>query len=152
MPKRERGKPDNPWNSPKDAKFNLGITQLAKTLIKSRMRAFGCKSLSDLMEHFARGTIAIPKRSSNGLSQLIIDALGNLSWEVEELAQELDLDLERIDKILTFDVPAEMHELIALQTVLSKPDGSDYDIEELIEINQVGGQTNGERQHIKRDI
>lgn len=152
MAKRIRGKPGTNWDTPKTAKLSSDITPLAKTLIKSQSRAFGYKSIAEFIENLARKTITIPKRSPNGLSQLIIDALGNLSWEVEELAQELDLELERIDKILTFDVPAEMHELIALQTVLSKPDGSDYDIEELIEINQVGGQTNGERKSSKSNI
>lgn len=143
-----RGKPDNPWDAPKDAKYSVNITQLAKTLARSQMRAFGFKSLAELTENATRRTIAVPKRSPNGISQLIVNALAQLNWEVEELAQELDLELERIDKILTFDEPAEMHELIALQTILSKPDGTDYDLEDLIEINQ-GRKINGERKSIK---
>lgn len=150
MAKKMRGKPDNPWNAPKDAKFYVDVTRLAKTLSKSQMRAFGFKSLAELTENTTRRTISIPKRSPNGISQLIINALAQLNWEIEELAQELDLELERIDKILTFDEPAEMHELIALQTILTKPDGTDYDLEDLIEINQ-GRKTNGERQSVECD-
>lgn len=148
--KRMRGKPDNPWNAPKDAKFNIDVTRLAKTLAKSQARAFGCKSLAEFMEKSSRRKIGIPVESPCGIARLIIETLDHLKWEVEDLAKELDLELERIDKILTFDEPAEMHELIALQTIFSKPDGSDYDIEDLIEINQ-GRKTNGERKSVKHD-
>lgn len=148
MAKRVRGKPDTIWNSLKDTRVSADVTRIARSLLKSKVRAIGLKSLADFLENLARGRLEIRWRSQKTtIAQLMVDELDKRKWDVEQLSEELDLDLGRIDKLLDFE-PAEMHELIALQTILSKPDGTDYDLEDLIEINQ-GRKTNGEHQPVK---
>lgn len=150
MAKRTRGKPDTIWNALKDTRVSADVTWIARSLLKSKVRAIGLKSLADFLENLARGRLEIRWRSQKTtIAQLMIDELDKRKWEVERLTEELDLELERIDRLLNFE-PAEMHELIALQTILSKPDGTDYDLEDLIEINQ-RKKTNGERQSVECD-
>lgn len=147
--KRKRGIPDNPWNAIKNASLSFDLTPVGKSLFKSKFRALGIKSVSDWVENFVRGQVEVRIRSPQiEIGKLMIDELDKRQWSVERLAEELDLDLSRVDKLLNYE-PAEMHELIALQTILTKPDGSDYDIEDLIEINQRGRKANGEHQPVK---
>lgn len=147
--KRMRGKPDNSWGFPKNTRITIDTTWLAKTLFHSKVRALGFKSASEFMESVARGFGIPPLAQGRTIAKLIIEEMAARRWTVEELAQELDLELEQVDKLLIDDI-AQMNELIALQTVLTKPDGTYYDIEDLMEINQ-GRKVNGERQPIKYD-
>lgn len=148
--KRMRGKPDSSWGFLKNTRITIDTTWLAKTLFHSKVRALGFKSASELMESLARGLTGVPPLAQGKtIAKLIIEEMAARIWTVEELAQELDLELERVDKLLIGE-PAEMPELIALQTILTKPDGTDYDLEDLIEINQ-GRKTNGKRQSVECD-
>lgn len=136
MPKRQRGQPDNPWNALKNATISIDVTKVARALFKSKIRALGFKTIAEFIEKFSRGQIEIRIRLPEEvtIAGLMVAELDRRQWEPEKMAIELDLTLERIDALLNYD-RATHEELIALRTILTKEDGSEWEPEDLIEIN-----------------